>query len=324
MHNVMAVNITWNPYNWKRIFINPRATHSYARDYPGHESLNFDFNKENIDTDDFVYGYFERTNNPVNFNENGVVVFYTTNTDTNEGLIIGIYGKAKIIEKTDFHVNGFKNDKYVVNIIGEKLYSMLFPIPLSADKYKTNEKRLVGRVGYKYYDLDFLEKILFDEIKVLSINEEMVTDYLKLKNIYEYYYAAIDLGEITYSHSQDNQSSNEPPNPDITIPSRQGIFVDRIIRNTEIIKKLKKLYNNRCQICDSTIELTGRNYSEGHHLKPLGNPHNGPDIEKNVIIVCPNCHVKLDYSAIKIGELINLRHEIDNEFINYHNNKIKI
>jgi len=324
MNKVMAVNITWNPYNWKTKFINPKATHSFARNNVGHESLNFDFYKENIDTDNNIYGYFERTNNPKNFDENGVIIFYTTNTDTEEGLIIGIYGNAKIIEKTEYNMEGFQNNKYIVNITGEKKYSMLFPKYLSADKYKKDGNRLVGQVGYTYYDLDFLENILIDEIKELSVNEELQNDYLHLKDIYKYYYSAKDLGEININQLQEGQNQGENGNSDIIIPGRQGVTVDRIIRNTEIIKKLKRLYNNRCQICDSTIELIGRNYSEGHHLKPLGRPHNGPDIEKNVIIVCPNCHVKLDYDSIKIGALINLRHEIDMEYILYHNNKIRV
>ena len=70
---------------------------------------------------------------------------------------------------------------------------------------------------------------------------------------------------------------------------------------------------------------SGERYAEAHHLKPLGTPHNGPDISNNIICVCPNCHAKLDYGIIRI-EIpklnLDIRHKIDAEFINYHNNNI--
>jgi hypothetical protein len=103
---------------------------------------------------------------------------------------------------------------------------------------------------------------------------------------------------------------------------RRGM-ITRIIRDTKIIGQLKTLYKDKCQICGCTIQLIGRTYSEGHHVKPLGNPHHGPDHEQNIIIVCPNCHVKLDNKAISIDKNeLSCRdsHSIADEYINYHNN----
>jgi len=66
-------------------------------------------------------------------------------------------------------------------------------------------------------------------------------------------------------------------------------------RNREITKQLKELYNNKCQICDFTFKKdNGENYSETHHVIPLG--ENGDDDIKNLIVVCPNCHKKLHYA----------------------------
>lgn len=66
-------------------------------------------------------------------------------------------------------------------------------------------------------------------------------------------------------------------------------------RNQKIVKKLKKLYNNKCQICEFTFKKdNGENYSETHHLIPLTNK--GADDIKNLIVVCPNCHKKLNYA----------------------------
>ena len=64
------------------------------------------------------------------------------------------------------------------------------------------------------------------------------------------------------------------------IPGRVTETVERIIRDTKIVKDLKIKYNNLCQICGTTITLpNGNNYSEGHHLKKLGSYHSGPDIK---------------------------------------------
>lgn len=69
-------------------------------------------------------------------------------------------------------------------------------------------------------------------------------------------------------------------------------------RNKEIVRDLKKLYNNKCQICDFTFKKdNGENYSETHHVIPLG--QNGSDDIKNLIVVCPNCHRQLHYAKNK-------------------------
>ena len=120
-------------------------------------------------------------------------------------------------------------------------------------------------------------------------------------------------------------------------PKRDIIEVSRICRDTEILKRLKKLYGNKCQICGNTITLQNRAYSECHHIKPLGEPHNGFDIPSNILVLCPNHHVEFDYGAIAInpdnseilsldstnkylGGKINIKpgHVLDNSFLEYH------
>jgi predicted HNH restriction endonuclease len=152
---------------------------------------------------------------------------------------------------------------------------------------------------------DFFEE---DEILVTNNDEIENTSTTVSNNVNE---ISNDLGNIEYNNEQNETT--------ITIPSRQGVYADRIIRDTEIVKKLKLKYKDMCQLCGCVIELKEKTYSEGHHLKPLGNPHNGPDVEENIIIVCPNCHAKLDYKAIHIHDLFILKHNINKEYIDYHN-----
>ncbi|CAN5381202.1 hypothetical protein BH09SUM1_BH09SUM1_03110 [soil metagenome] len=38
-------------------------------------------------------------------------------------------------------------------------------------------------------------------------------------------------------------------------------------------------------------------------MQPLGNPYNGPDVQENILITCPNHHVLFDRAAIAINPL---------------------
>lgn len=96
-----------------------------------------------------------------------------------------------------------------------------------------------------------------------------------------------------------------------------------IPRNSALVKKIKNKYKDTCQICGTRINLRGNVfYSEVHHIKPLGSPHNGPDIIENMICVCPNHHVMLNFFVIPIEKLQLSNHEIKNDFLEYHNSRI--
>ena len=47
---------------------------------------------------------------------------------------------------------------------------------------------------------------------------------------------------------------------------------------------------------------TGRRHAEICHIKPLGRPHNGPDVPENILCLCPNCHVLLDEYSLWIDD----------------------
>jgi hypothetical protein len=112
--------------------------------------------------------------------------------------------------------------------------------------------------------------------------------------------------------------------PEYQPPDRATSTIHRIIRDTDIVFNLKRLYLYHCQICTTRLELASGYYCEAHHLKPLGTPHNGPDTKGNLIIVCPNHHVLLDYRSltIDIGALKLNKHELNPEMLIYHNSKI--
>ncbi|MFA5796388.1 MAG: HNH endonuclease [Candidatus Shapirobacteria bacterium] len=84
------------------------------------------------------------------------------------------------------------------------------------------------------------------------------------------------------------------------LPERVKTEIYRVLRDTTLTKKIKLLYQDECQICNQKIKLQKNNYSEAHHIKPLGR-HKGPDSADNIIILCPNHHVEFDYGVIAIN-----------------------
>ena len=102
---------------------------------------------------------------------------------------------------------------------------------------------------------------------------------------------------------------------------RSFISTYRILRDTALARRMKGDNNFTCQLCGTQIVLNdGTPYAEAHHVQPLGNPHNGPDHPGNIVCVCPNCHVKLDYGVIyiKVEDFEDL-HPI---YLKYHNDNI--
>ncbi|MBD1914834.1 MULTISPECIES: HNH endonuclease [Cyanophyceae] len=106
-------------------------------------------------------------------------------------------------------------------------------------------------------------------------------------------------------------------------PHRVPTQTYRVLRDTDLARKIKLFHRNCCQICGLAIPLSdGSTYAEAHHIKPLGSPHHGPDTAANILVLCPNHHVLCDYGAISL-QLNGLRvvqgHSIDPEMIAYHN-----
>jgi hypothetical protein len=134
--------------------------------------------------------------------------------------------------------------------------------------------------------------------------------------------------EFDWSLHVGTQQAASPPriaddtDEDQLAPRAKG-EVFRIIRDTKIVRDVKALHDHTCQLCGLRLELSpGVFYSEAHHLKPLGKPHHGPDKKANVVCVCPNCHVKLDFHAIRI-QAAQLKpkadHTVNQKFIDHHN-----
>lgn len=110
-------------------------------------------------------------------------------------------------------------------------------------------------------------------------------------------------------------------------PSRIPSKTYRVLRDTVTARKIKEIHQYKCQVCHGDgLQLSyGRLYAEAHHIKPLGSPHEGHDVSENILCVCPNCHVLLDYGAIRL-DVLQLRtcseHKVGSQYVEYHNENI--
>jgi len=122
-----------------------------------------------------------------------------------------------------------------------------------------------------------------------------------------YYYSKIkDALPFINSDKSSKYLPSIEPRPDMgkvkdeTPPPRTKTEIYRVLRDTKLSKELKILYDYKCQICGKSIRLAQGNYAEAHHIQPLSQAHEGPDIGENIIILCPNHHVEFDYGVIAI------------------------
>ena len=123
-----------------------------------------------------------------------------------------------------------------------------------------------------------------------------------------------------------NPSFLENPSSEQNVPAtRIETSISRIVRKVSIAESLKLVYDYRCQICGERLEVSPSTfYSEVHHIRPLGSPHNGNDEEGNMLCVCPNHHVLLDRIAMPINEekLTLRRHHLKSSCVLFHNKRV--
>lgn len=120
----------------------------------------------------------------------------------------------------------------------------------------------------------------------------------------------------------------QPPKAaDFNAPARrEEITTYRIIRDTGLSRRVKALHHYKCQFCGYSMILPdGSYYAEAHHIRPLGNPHKGPDVVENILCLCPNHHAEMDYGVSKIepSRLTKVEgHLVGTDYIGYHNENI--
>ncbi|WP_366515585.1 HNH endonuclease [Rheinheimera soli] len=112
-------------------------------------------------------------------------------------------------------------------------------------------------------------------------------------------------------------------------PKRKQFSVNKIVRDYQRAINVKSWHGYQCQVCGLAIKTSAGLYSEAVHIQPLGEPHNGPDIEDNLLSLCPNHHVMFDNGVFSINDDLSLiglpgklktvaQHKSGQKFIRYH------
>lgn len=314
--SVIAVNITWNRYRWQKAYVDPRAGHSYARTYPGHESLNFSFDKKGVDTKSHIHGYSQWKYYPTSYQDGGYVIFYTRNLDSNENQIVGIYGDTKLLKPPQSSPRkGFENNELLYNLKASRNLSLLLPLPLDAMKYSRG--RMVGQIGFSYYDEQLVKRIVSDEYQALtSAGGFPYNSYSILNNIYLRItgkhlskqaglnqFIDDEIEQIALEKSESSRVTseilNELRNLSPKDPEQIEIRSKSYKRDNRTIVQLKIIREYKCQICGNNIrKRNGSYYIEAAHITPKR--HKGSELPSNILILCPNHHKEFDLGERKI------------------------
>ncbi len=312
MKSAIIANITWNPDGWRNTYVNRHAGHRYVRESPGHESLNFKFDKP-IDKNGKVHGYVQWTYAPKDFESGGIIAFYSRNLKTGEGEIVGIYGDAEILrEPISTPYPGFERNILLANIIAKEDFAMLFPSPLNEKKYKKllDTKRLVPQVGFRWLeDITIIKQIIHDEITALKRSGIRQDELKKLASIYvhatgEVYGEGLnyeeddikeqdEIAEVLRAPSRKNEIIQDLKNLKPTEPEIIKFEGKTYKRDNKTIAELKILRDFKCQICGKQIlKKNGRFYVEASHITPKSKK--GLETPDNILILCPNHHKEFD------------------------------
>ncbi len=152
-----------------------------------------------------------------------------------------------------------------------------------------------------------------------------VDDYWKETGIEGYQICRF---RLVSTFEQRGDAPKASPNSNKSVDRRETIIL-RIVRDSALGKTVKGIYKYHCQVCGIKLECSGGPYAEAAHIRPLGSPHNGPDVLENLLCLCPNHHVLFDHGGFSINDdfeiigqegrlSVSSKHSINKEFLRYH------
>ena len=126
-----------------------------------------------------------------------------------------------------------------------------------------------------------------------------VTKYERIRGKRGFYICRFHLQSETSLKELENKLSGNLKNNYVS-PSRSSSTVNRLNRKVALSEKVKKMYDFKCQVCNIRLASPSGPIAIGAHIKPLGMPHNGPDVIENMLCLCPNHHDQFDYHSFYI------------------------
>lgn len=159
-----------------------------------------------------------------------------------------------------------------------------------------------------------------------------VTKYERIRGKRGFYICRFHLQSETSLKELENKLSGNLKNNYVS-PSRSSSTVNRLNRKVALSEKVKKMYDFKCQVCNIRLASPSGPIAIGAHIKPLGMPHNGPDVIENMLCLCPNHHDQFDYHSFYIEPetltiiglenfenrrlTVDKKHKIEKDFLNY-------
>lgn len=239
---------------------------------------------------------------------------------------------AVLISITDINGEGSKKD--VLDNIQEKNYLVLDKNDL---KEKDNRKELKWRNDLAYTRKGLQNKKCIDgsqrnnwkitdkgRIYLLEVCKKICEDGYKSEKLSD---KAIERGKLYIKSTDENDSIKtniEKLYLNITDGFPEGKYKERLHkykeRNPKVIKEAKTRFQKEkgylyCEVCGFNFEKTygilGKDYIEGHHIKPVSELNEGDITNVNdILLVCSNCHSMLHkkrpcLSRDELRELLN-------------------
>jgi len=140
---------------------------------------------------------------------------------------------------------------------------------------------------------------------------------------------------------EDLEAVSLPPEEFHDEIGRYHTLIDHDRRDGTKARRLRSLYDDRCQLCgDRLASGDGTGYSEVHHVRPLGAPHDGRDEYANMLVLCPTHHADFDNGVLRVdaddhtvehpydsrvdGDCLSVapEHDLDGSALRYHNETI--
>lgn len=180
-------------------------------------------------------------------------------------------------------------------------------VPVRVIRGERHRSRYSPPTGYRYDGLYYVDRHWHDRGRSGF-------------KIYRYLLRTADALAPIYSLSQDLSGG---------VADRKVVEIQRIVRNTVMATGVKRIHDYSCQVCDTRLVTASGPYAEGAHIRPLGRPHDGPDVAANILCMCANHHILFDRGAFAVatdltligihGRLrMNQRHRVGTEFLEYH------
>ena len=152
--------------------------------------------------------------------------------------------------------------------------------------FKISNKAQV--LGQSFQGFASVKKISIAEHQVLAATSKNLKQEPRAKILPEERLEA----ELLLGNSQLVEQLVKSENPGISEARREYLYGTALNRNLLLVKKLRDLYQGRCQICGwNSLGIYNVNLCEAHHIQWLS--RGGADELENMMLICPNHHAAI-------------------------------